>query len=147
MRLKQVFNNLLSNSFKFTKTGHIEIGYTNEIIKQVPYFQFYVSDSGIGIPPKDLRNIFNRFRKLDHDGKNLYRGTGLGLAITKKILKYVVVKYGLNLSKIKGQHSILPFLTTIIKKLLCKFSENILHTLFFHVHCYNSTFSFHCKIK
>lgn len=79
-KLRQIFNNLLSNSIKFTHEGIIELGYkmdaNNEIL-------FYVKDTGIGIPQDQLQLIFDRFRQVDSTHERKYGGTGLGLAIAK----------------------------------------------------------------
>lgn len=82
-RLKQILSNLLSNAFKFTDEGEIEVGYQIEAPRQV---LLYVKDTGIGIAPEDLGTIFNRFKKIEKDGVRLYRGTGLGLSIVKQLV-------------------------------------------------------------
>jgi len=82
-RLKQVFNNLLSNAAKFTSDGYIELGY-NIIDNQV---RFYIKDSGIGIDKNKFDVIFERFRQADLSLTRKYGGTGLGLAISKQIIE------------------------------------------------------------
>jgi len=57
-RLSQVFNNLIGNAIKFTKEGHITFGYN---LKDNRHVEFFVSDSGIGIPHNKVRLIFDRF--------------------------------------------------------------------------------------
>jgi PAS domain S-box-containing protein len=83
IKLKQIFINLISNAFKFTNAGKIEGGCrlddNNTLV-------FYVSDTGIGIPPDKNEVIFDRFIQLRQDpGKNT-DGTGLGLSIVKGML-------------------------------------------------------------
>ena len=80
-RLKQVIINLLSNAFKFTEAGRIELS--------VSYFDgsliIEVADSGIGIPESKLNQIFDAFQQVDMNASKKYEGTGLGLSITKGI--------------------------------------------------------------
>lgn len=82
--IKQVFQNIISNALKYTKTNHhaiIEINFT----QSNNYYQFSICDNGIGIAPAYHEQIFNLFQRL-HQTNN-YKGTGLGLAITKKIIE------------------------------------------------------------
>jgi len=89
-RLKQVFNNLLSNAMKFTSDGFIELGY--DIIEN--QIRFYVKDSGIGIDSDKFEVIFERFRQADYSYTRKYGGTGLGLAISKQIVELLGGKIG-----------------------------------------------------
>lgn len=81
-RLERVLVNLLHNAIKFTPPGgQIELSVwqkDNEVI-------FSVKDSGIGISPKDLSRIFERFYKSDRSRSE--RGTGLGLSISKHLVE------------------------------------------------------------
>jgi PAS domain S-box-containing protein len=82
-RIKQVFNNLIGNSLKFTKEGHIEVGYAaneHEVI-------FHVKDTGIGIAPEHHQSIFERFRQIDLAKTRRYGGNGLGLSISKNLIE------------------------------------------------------------
>lgn len=81
LRLNQIFTNLLSNAVKFTQSGEIEFG----VIPVGDNYQFFVKDSGIGIPEDKLDVIFQRFRQADDSHTRLFGGTGLGLAITKNL--------------------------------------------------------------
>jgi len=79
VKLVQIISNLLINAFKFTRRGRIEFGYH---LKD-GLIEFYVSDTGIGIPRKYHSVVFERFRQVDSTGTREYGGTGLGLSICK----------------------------------------------------------------
>ena len=82
-RLKQVLSNLLDNAIKFTTMGEIQAGY--ELIESNK-LQFYVKDTGIGIPAEKQSVIFERFRQAGDNENNFYGGTGLGLSIVKSLV-------------------------------------------------------------
>lgn len=81
-KLKQIFINLITNAFKFTDKGTIEGGckFNNNSLT------FFVSDTGIGIPPDKQNIIFERFAQLKQDTTMIFSGTGLGLTITKGLI-------------------------------------------------------------
>lgn len=83
-RLKQILNNLLSNSIKFTENGTIrlEAQRENEGGKEVILFR--VSDTGIGMTREQQDNIFQYFAQADPSVTRKYGGTGLGLAISQQ---------------------------------------------------------------
>ncbi|MCK5028283.1 MAG: PAS domain-containing protein [Bacteroidales bacterium] len=87
IRLQQILNNLLSNAFKFTKTGSISFGY--EIINNngSAYYQFFVADTGIGIDKNMQGYIFERFGQVLTKNLQNKQGTGLGLAISKGLIE------------------------------------------------------------
>jgi CheY-like chemotaxis protein len=75
IKIKQILVNLLSNSIKFTKHGHVLLGieYENENIK------FSVEDTGLGIPDEIMKNLFSLYVKNSDENNKL--GAGLGLNI------------------------------------------------------------------
>ena len=79
-----ILTNLVKNAIKFTEKGAIVLGYdwvqSNDYN---PYIQFYVKDSGIGIPEDRQEAIFERFIQADISDKMAFQGAGLGLAIAK----------------------------------------------------------------
>ena len=82
-RFHQILINLIGNALKFTENGFIEFGY--HIIDK-NQLQFYVKDTGIGIPNDKIDFIFSRFGQIiDNKIKNP-GGTGLGLSITKHLI-------------------------------------------------------------
>lgn len=84
VRVKQILINLLSNAFRFTDSGTIELGYQLAKNREVVV---YVKDTGIGIKREQHEEIFRRFMKLSDSSTHSYRGAGLGLAITKKLVE------------------------------------------------------------
>ena len=83
-RLNQVLLNLFDNALKFTEKGHIEVGYQLLTNKKL---QFYIEDTGSGIPNNQLKTIFNRTSQHTHSIKNKDGGAGLGLAICDGLVK------------------------------------------------------------
>jgi len=87
-RIRQVLVNLLSNAVKYTHKGFIRFTLTYHVDptdSNVLKLVYEVSDSGIGIQPEDLPNLFKTFTRLDMKKNQGVEGTGLGLAITKSI--------------------------------------------------------------
>jgi len=82
-RLRQILTNLINNAIKFTESGSVEFGFEIQIDK----LQFFVKDTGIGIPPEKLDLIFDRFIQATDSTEKFYGGTGLGLAITKALVE------------------------------------------------------------
>ncbi len=94
LRLGQVLNNLASNAVKFTETGEIEIRIRVE--RLIPdengngglaTLRFVVSDTGIGMSPEQIENLFQSFSQADASTTRKYGGTGLGLAISKRLVE------------------------------------------------------------
>jgi len=81
-KVHQIFTNFLSNAVKFTgEGGRIEVGGRDA----GGWLEFWVTDSGIGIPADKLERIFEKFYQVDSSDKRLFPGTGLGLAIVRMI--------------------------------------------------------------
>lgn len=81
IKLKQILTNLLTNAIKFTKQGHITVGYTIDESKE--QITIWVDDSGLGIDQENQKIIFDRFRRIENDQTIELSGLGLGLSITK----------------------------------------------------------------
>lgn len=82
LRLGQVLLNILSNAVKFTEKGSV----TLSVFCADEMLVFRVSDSGIGMTPEQLRELFNPFHQADASATRKFGGTGLGLAISKRII-------------------------------------------------------------
>jgi len=80
-RIRQILINLVSNAIKFTDKGSVEL----RIAQHDDLVRFTVTDTGIGIPEKDLERIFEPFRQSDSSTTRQYEGTGLGLAISQNL--------------------------------------------------------------
>ncbi|MFC0875329.1 PAS domain S-box protein [Saccharicrinis sp. FJH2] len=81
-RITQVITNLLDNAIRFTHKGNIDFGLR---IVSSTTVEFFVSDTGIGIPDDKQKLIFERFSQADDNTTRSYGGTGLGLAIVKRL--------------------------------------------------------------
>ncbi len=80
---EKIVLNLLSNAFKFTLNGHITINLREE--KEGVSLQ--VTDSGIGIPEKELPQMFQRFHRIEGSGGRTHEGTGIGLSLVYELVK------------------------------------------------------------
>lgn len=102
-RLRQILLNLIGNAIKFTSTGKIEVSvsgndgskyFSNE--QNVPYIEFSVKDTGIGISQDKFEKIFENFSQADNKVFRKFGGTGLGLSISKQLVKmmngYIMVE-------------------------------------------------------
>jgi signal transduction histidine kinase/CheY-like chemotaxis protein/HPt (histidine-containing phosphotransfer) domain-containing protein len=87
-RLRQVLNNLLSNALKFTEHGSVTLraGAADADAGRVRVW-VQVDDTGIGIPQKSQRRLFQSFSQADASTTRRYGGTGLGLAISKLLVE------------------------------------------------------------
>jgi len=86
-KFRQIFVNLLNNAFKFTREGAIEYGYTIETIRGNSFMQFFVKDTGLGVPDDKKEIIFESFRQMDDTNTRKFGGIGLGLFISRKLVK------------------------------------------------------------
>jgi hypothetical protein len=80
-RVEQVLVQLLSNAVKFTQTGHVHLD-----IRETPeQVVLEVSDTGIGMSPRQLQNLFQPFEQMDGSNTRPYSGLGLGLVIAQHL--------------------------------------------------------------
>ena len=97
-RVQQVLTNFVTNAVKYTKTGHIKVGYRATPSSDVPAdlqsdgIYFYCEDTGAGIPKEKQEAVFDRFVKLN----DFVQGTGLGLSICKSIAESCDGRIGVN---------------------------------------------------
>ena len=82
-RLTQVLLNLVGNAIKFTDSGEVRIS----AAAKNGHFSVAVTDTGPGIPPAELKRVFEQFHQVDNSNTKAKGGTGLGLAIAKQIVE------------------------------------------------------------
>ncbi|NTV70697.1 MAG: response regulator [Azonexaceae bacterium] len=83
LRLRQILLNLLSNAVKFTNSGSVSL----EVDLDGGHLRFRITDTGIGISPEQIANIFNPFEQGDNSTTRRFGGSGLGLAITDHLVR------------------------------------------------------------
>ena len=84
-KVLKILENLITNAFKFTRAGEVELGVRRLVISGRPLIEWYVRDTGIGIPEENQAAIFDEFRQVDGSSTRLYGGTGLGLALSLRL--------------------------------------------------------------
>lgn len=110
VKLKQIIVNLLTNAIKFTDNGHVSFGYS--INKEKRIIEFSIEDTGIGISKKDLKVVFDRFRRVEEDYSISLSGLGLGLSISKA---YVEMLGGeITVDSVYGVGSVFKFTIPLI---------------------------------
>ncbi len=82
-RLREVIINLFDNAIKYTETGKITIGLTGD----AQLVQFFIRDTGPGIPAEDISHLFQKFYRVNNSFTRTQGGTGLGLFICRKIVE------------------------------------------------------------
>jgi signal transduction histidine kinase len=87
-KLRQILVNLLGNAVKFTPKGSVTLTVRTEQRERGGrgYIYFDIVDTGVGIPPKELENIFDAFHQIHKTMTKVYSGTGLGLSIVKNLV-------------------------------------------------------------
>jgi len=97
-KIKTILSHLLKNAIKFTEKGHIEFG----AYHSGEYINFYVNDTGPGIPENHKNIIFDRFRQAELHLARSHEGSGLGLAISKAYAELLGGKIWFKNNKEKG---------------------------------------------
>jgi signal transduction histidine kinase/CheY-like chemotaxis protein len=97
-KIYSILTNLVKNAIKFTNEGSIEFGYD----KKGEYLEFYVKDTGVGIPQNQQQIIFERFRQGSESFDRMYEGSGLGLSISKSYAEMLGGRIWLESEERKG---------------------------------------------
>jgi CheY-like chemotaxis protein len=94
-RVRQVLTNLIGNAVKFTDSGRIDVEV--QLLRSTKdgiVARFFVSDTGIGIPPEHQSRLFESFTQGDGSSTRKYGGTGLGLSISKQLVELMEGQLG-----------------------------------------------------
>jgi len=112
VRLGQVITNLVNNAIKFTEKGYVSLK-VRLVHKDDHHctIKFEIKDTGIGIPDRKLKTIFESFEQGGADITRKYGGSGLGLAITKKLL--TLMNSGIQVHSTEGLGSVFFFELTL----------------------------------
>ncbi len=84
VKFQQCLLNLLSNAAKFTENGEVSLEVRCHLVGGVERLQFVVRDTGIGMTPEELSQLFQDFVQADSSTTRKYGGTGLGLSISRR---------------------------------------------------------------
>ncbi len=107
-KLSRVLYHLVSNAFKFTASGAINVNISMlRYVEPIAVYRFEVKDTGIGILQDDLPKLFQRFYQLDDTYSKSYQGTGLGLAIVQKLV--ALMGGTVNVESVYGKGSCFSF--------------------------------------
>ncbi len=105
VRVKQIIFNLVGNALKFTHEGKVEIRVKpGEVNENIGHFHIEVEDTGIGIEPEFMKNIFEKFTQADASDTRKYPGSGLGLFITRMLVE--IMGGSIDVESTPGQGSI-----------------------------------------
>lgn len=97
-KLNSILTNLIKNALKFTKAGLVEIKYSIEDTMA----EFWITDTGIGIPQSKLASVFDQFVQADFSHSNGFEGSGLGLSISQGYVKLLNGEIRLESEQNKG---------------------------------------------
>ena len=86
-KLKQILINLLSNAYKFTVSGFVNLDVSIKNYENIKTLLFKVQDTGIGIDKDEMKNIFKPFGLIERNQSHNCHGSGLGLSIVNDILE------------------------------------------------------------
>lgn len=107
-RLRQVIVNLVGNAIKFTPQGSVELRVATETVSENTLrLQFYITDSGIGIPENQFAIIFEPFSQVSAELVHSSGGTGLGLSICRQLVEMMGGK--INVESVLGSGSTFSF--------------------------------------
>ena len=114
-KLNSILTNLVKNAIKYSIKGQIEFGYELKKDNEKTWLEFYVKDSGIGIPKERQHAIFERFIQADIEDKHARQGSGLGLTISKAYVEVLGGKIWVDSKVEKGStfYFTIPYIETL----------------------------------
>ena len=86
LRIKQILNNVLSNAIKYTKKGYVKFSISSENMGASTTLKFAIEDTGQGLKPDDLKNLFDPYARFNLEENRSVEGAGLGLTITQRLI-------------------------------------------------------------
>jgi signal transduction histidine kinase/DNA-binding response OmpR family regulator len=89
LRIKQILNNILSNSYKYTDKGEVSLSVTAEVLgMDVPVTMiFKISDTGSGMTQEQVKGLFEDYTRFNMVANRTTEGTGLGMSITRRLVE------------------------------------------------------------
>jgi len=112
-KIYAILTNLVKNAIKYTDEGSIEFGYNLKTESQIKVLEFFIKDTGIGIPKHRQKAVFERFIQADITDKMARQGAGLGLSISKAFVELLGGKIWVSSEEGKGStfYFTLPYKT------------------------------------
>ena len=112
LRLRQILTNLLGNAIKFTSDGQVTLDVRRQNVSPAEMaLVFTVQDTGIGMTPEQVENLFVPFTQADSSVSRRFGGTGLGLSISLNLAK--LMGGDIQVESVEGKGSVFRFLVTL----------------------------------
>jgi len=87
IRIRQILNNILSNAFKYTERGSVNLSVNKEHFNDNFTLIFKISDTGQGMTHDEINNMFNEYSRFNKESNRTVEGTGIGMSITKHLIR------------------------------------------------------------
>ena len=87
LRIKQILNNIISNSIKYTNEGIVTFNIDSEVNEAGTYLIFTIKDTGLGMTKEQLAALYDEYSMFNREADRSVKGTGLGMNITKRLIE------------------------------------------------------------